>query len=64
MLKVYNDYKYERRWDRGAFKDYDTDKLPSNCVGCGTCTEHCPQKIDIPSYMTKLAKLNETGKEE
>ena len=64
MLKVYNDYKYERRWDRGAFKDYDADKLPSNCVGCGTCTEHCPQKIDIPSYMTKLAKLNETGKEE
>ena len=64
MLKVYNDYKYERRWDRGAFKDYDTDKLPSNCVCCGTCTEHCPQKIDIPSYMTKLAKLNETGKEE
>ena len=64
LLKVYNDYKYERRWDRGAFKDYDADKLPSNCVGCGTCTEHCPQKIDIPSYMTKLAKLNETGKEE
>lgn len=64
MLKVYNDYKYERRWDRGAFRDYEADKLPSCCIGCGSCAEHCPQGIDIPSYMARLAKLNETGKEE
>ena len=44
-------------------KDFAEDKLPSNCIGCGTCTGHCPQGIDIPSYMKKLANLQETGKE-
>ena len=63
LLKVYNDYKYNRRWENNL-KDVEEAKQPSNCVGCGSCKEHCPQNIDIPSYMAKLAKLNETGKEE
>lgn len=63
LLKVYNDYKFERRWEN-FLKNWDADKLPSNCIGCGSCMEHCPQNIDIPSYMAKLAKLHETGKEE
>ena len=40
------------------------EKMPSNCIGCGSCAEHCPQGIDIPGLMRKLAKLNETGLED
>ena len=64
LMRVYNDYRYERRWSSDALEGFAADKLPSNCIGCGSCMEHCPQGIDIPSYMKKLARLNETGKEE
>ena len=30
-------------------------QLPGNCVGCGACTTVCPQGIDIPDVMQKLA---------
>ena len=63
LLKIYNDYKYERRWSKNALSAFEADKLPSNCIGCGSCAEYCPQSIDIPSFMKKLASLNETGKE-
>lgn len=63
LLKIYNDYKYNRRWEDNL-NDIAPDKSPSNCIGCGSCMEHCPQNIDIPSIMKKLAKLNETGKED
>ena len=63
LLKVYNEYRYERRWENNL-KGLEPEKLPSNCIACGSCMEHCPQSIDIPSYMAKLSKLNETGKEE
>ncbi|MCR5443272.1 MAG: 4Fe-4S binding protein, partial [Sphaerochaetaceae bacterium] len=57
------DYKYDRRWENNL-KDMEADKLPSNCIGCGSCMEQCPQNIEIPTYMAKLSKLHETGKEE
>lgn len=63
LLKVYNKYKYNREWWNNL-KDIAEDKLPSKCIGCGSCMEHCPQNIEIPSYMKKLARLNETGKED
>ena len=63
LLKVYNEYKYERRWSKGSLSGFEEDKLPSCCIGCGSCSEHCPQGIDIPGYMKKLASLQETGKE-
>ncbi|MBO4424200.1 MAG: 4Fe-4S dicluster domain-containing protein, partial [Spirochaetales bacterium] len=63
LLKIYNDYKYERRWSKNALSAFEADKLPSNCIGCGSCAEYCPQSIDIPSFMKRLASLNETGKE-
>ena len=63
LLKVYNEYRYERRWENNL-RNWEPEKLPSNCIACGSCMEHCPQGIDIPSYMAKLSKLNETGKEE
>ena len=33
------------------------DKLPSACIGCGQCTQICPQKIDIPKAMSEFAEL-------
>lgn len=63
LLKIYNEYKYNRRWEDNL-KDIEPDKKPSNCIGCGSCAEHCPQNIDIPSIMKKLAKLDESGSED
>ncbi|MDR2729848.1 MAG: aldo/keto reductase [Treponema sp.] len=31
-------------------------ELPSNCSGCGNCKQICPQGIDIPEIMRKLAE--------
>ena len=31
----------------------------SDCVSCGQCTEHCPQHLDIPGYLKKVAKVFE-----
>jgi predicted aldo/keto reductase-like oxidoreductase len=30
---------------------------PTDCIGCGLCASHCPQSIDIPDIMQKLAEL-------
>lgn len=29
---------------------------PTACIGCGQCTSHCPQSIDVPGYLEKLAQ--------
>ena len=31
----------------------------SECIGCGTCKEHCPQRIDIPGVIKDAASLLE-----
>ncbi|MBQ0102545.1 MAG: 4Fe-4S binding protein, partial [Firmicutes bacterium] len=33
------------------------DKGPLSCVGCGACEQICPQKIEIPTIMAKLAEM-------
>ena len=33
--------------------------LASQCVNCGKCAKHCPQKIDIPSEMKNVEKTFE-----
>lgn len=30
--------------------------LASQCVGCGLCMKHCPQKIEIPTELKKVEK--------
>ena len=27
---------------------------PSNCIGCGACSQMCPQGIDIPEVISEL----------
>ena len=56
LIKGYNEYRvsgetwrvvdYERR-ERGA----------EACLRCGACLKRCPQKIDIPGTMARLAAL-------
>ena len=28
---------------------------PAACIGCGQCTAHCPQNIDVPGYLSRLS---------
>ena len=34
----------------------ENTKSADHCLQCGTCTGHCPQKINIPQIMEKLQK--------
>lgn len=31
------------------------EKASSACIGCGACTAHCPQGLDVPAYMKEMA---------
>jgi predicted aldo/keto reductase-like oxidoreductase len=56
-LAIYNQFKAT---DNLFFSKLIYDSLPeeiraSACVSCGACKPKCPQQIDIPSEMTKIA---------
>lgn len=36
-------------------------RLASNCVGCGACTRHCPQHIDIPARLRDVQRRLQSG---
>ena len=38
------------------------DELPSSCSGCGNCKKVCPQGIDVPDLMQKLALAIDNSK--
>lgn len=27
------------------------------CIGCGSCSRHCPQGFDIPKYMEEMKTM-------
>ena len=39
---------------RDEVKGMEQKNLPENCIGCGACAAHCPQKIDIPERMKEI----------
>lgn len=54
------DYKRARRafligYDRSVPKL----RQASHCIGCGQCTEHCPQRINIPKELQKIDQFVE-----
>ena len=59
IFKVYNDFKKggKERWE--GIKRYKEEITvnggkASDCIGCGQCTEHCPQNLDIPKLLSDV----------
>ena len=66
LLSAYNDYRDEAAalgnsdmaaWRLFRLKVLPEEKMPTACIGCGNCTAHCPQALDIPLYMKEMANL-------
>ncbi|MGI6009980.1 MAG: aldo/keto reductase [Ruminococcus sp.] len=66
LLSAYNDYRDEAAalgnadlavWRLFRLKALPEGKMPTSCIGCGNCTAHCPQALDIPAYMKEMAAL-------
>lgn len=55
LIKGLNEWNIDRELWKIA--ELTTAKEPKNCIGCGSCAEHCPQKIDIPGAMSKFAEI-------
>ena len=46
--------------NKGQFNEVVKDKgLPSECVSCGACEGHCPQKIEIIQELANIANVYE-----
>ena len=59
LLSLYNEHAYSEGGFIApmALASLDKDKLPSACIGCGSCAKVCPQQIDIPGVMKKFTEL-------
>lgn len=66
LLTAYNDYRDEAAalgnsdmavWRLLRLKALPKEQTPAACIGCGSCTAHCPQTLDIPRYMREMAEL-------
>ena len=57
IFGLYNQYKISgNRWlFSNNYRAIDEDSRASACVGCGACLKKCPQKLDIPNFMKKIA---------
>jgi predicted aldo/keto reductase-like oxidoreductase len=62
---AYNRWHSEEK--TGAFMDYlkcttlrKNATAVSNCIGCGKCEKHCPQKIEIRKELKAVQKTLET----
>lgn len=52
LLSVYNDIRFAPVTNTAMRIDsLPDDKRPTACIGCGKCSQICPQKIDIPGAM-------------
>jgi len=59
LMSLYNEHAYSEGGFIApmAIASLDKDKLPSACIGCGSCAKVCPQQIDIPGVMKKFTEL-------
>ena len=52
-----------RRQRRAFLVGYDRSiprlRQADHCIGCGQCSPHCPQRIDIPREMSRIDRLVE-----
>ncbi len=58
IFGIYNQYKISgNKWlFKNNYKAIPEDSRASECVNCKRCVKHCPQKIDIPEELKKIAK--------
>jgi len=55
IISAYNQQKISgATWRVDGFA---SAKGPEECIGCGSCAAHCPQKIDIPDVMRRFAEI-------
>lgn len=61
LLYLYNEHEYLLDFMKARtvneMKAQPEGSRASDCLACGECTKHCPQSIDIPSFMKKIAAL-------
>lgn len=58
-FKAYNEYNKSRDLD-DFYREYNKipqDSVATSCIECGICKSHCPQQIDIPKELKKVAKM-------
>lgn len=60
---LYNEYARYPEEDWKIQGNYDTlaqARIPASaCLGCGQCRTHCPQKLEIPTWLKKSAETFE-----
>lgn len=59
LLVQYNDAKVDPYggWRLQGLLGMPEEKRPTACIGCGACTEHCPQQLPIPKAMQEMAEI-------
>lgn len=66
LLSAYNEYRNEAAalgdgamasWRLTRLKALPENQQPGACIGCGSCTSHCPQALVIPKYMGEMAEM-------
>ena len=58
IFGIYNQYKITgNKWlFENNYKAIPEESRASECVNCKRCVKHCPQKINIPEELKKIAK--------
>ncbi len=62
LMHLYNEYlQYKQKMAIGFPFDEATmgGRLPSTCIACRICEQHCPQQIGIADVMGELAEIYE-----
>lgn len=60
-FELYNHYLQTSEWSAfiNGYFTIGAEKQAKCCIGCGICQDKCPQKIDIPGLMPKIAEAYE-----
>jgi len=62
LIEMYNDMRFSAAPTiSGRLLGIPKEHWPQACVGCGQCTQVCPQKIDIPAAMRDFAERIANG---
>ncbi len=58
VFNIYNLYKRtnSKEMASGRYSGIDPQKRADSCISCGSCVTHCPQHIDIPRELEKVAE--------